>query len=218
MIQINGLEKKLSDDFTLKIDKLTVKDGERVAIIGANGSGKSTLLRLIAGIIAPDRGEIAVSGAKIGYCPQNAYSFRGTAEQNVRLGAKKGADIEKIIENCGIADIRGKQSSKLSGGEKQRMCFARMMAGNFGVLLLDEPFSALDIEYSASLCEYLKSECENNNTTLLMSTHLPAQALCAATKVLIMNSGRVSEYTDIEKLKTPESEFGRKFIEQWRIN
>lgn len=219
MIKITNLEKKFSYDFTLKIDELYINNGERVAIIGPNGSGKSTLLKLIAGIIKPDKGtiEIAVQASRIGYEPQNVYSFRGTVEDNVRMGIHGEADINKILHACGLSDYKDQRSSKLSGGERQRMCFARMMAGNYNLLMLDEPMSAADIETSARLEKYLVEECEQNGTTLLMATHLPVQALSVATKILIMNRGRVSEYSNVSDLKNPKSEFGKKFIEQWRI-
>ena len=219
MISIQNLEKKFSSDFTLKIDGLNINNGERVAIIGPNGSGKSTLLRLIAGIMKPDSGTIGVGTPKnrIGYEPQNAFAFRGTVEDNIRLGLHGNADIEKILTECQLTELRDKRSRRLSGGERQRMCFARMMAGNYSLLMLDEPLSAADIETSAMLENYLVSECEQNGTTLLMATHLPGQALNIATKILIMNNGEISEYSDVSELKNPKSEFGRKFIEQWRL-
>lgn len=219
MIKINKLEKKLSPDFTLKIDELYIKNGERVAVIGPNGSGKSTLLKLIAGIIKPDSGtvEIATDKNKIGYEPQNAYAFRGTVEDNIKLGVHGAVDVKRVMRDCQLYSLRDKRSSRLSGGEKQRMCFARMMAGNYSLLLLDEPLSAADIETSSDLEKYLAEECKHNGTTLLMATHLPSQALNVATKVLIMNRGSISEYCNVSELKNPNSEFGRKFIEQWRI-
>lgn len=219
MIKITELEKKLSPDFTLKIGELYIRNGERVAIIGPNGSGKSTLLKLIAGIIKPDSGsiEIASFDNRIGYEPQNAYAFRGTVEDNVQLGVHGYTDVKRVMRDCQIYSLRDKRASKLSGGEKQRMCFARMMAGNYNLLLLDEPLSAADIETSESLENHLVNECTHNNTTLLMATHLPSQALNVATKVLIMNRGRITEYCNVSELKNPNSEFGRKFIEQWRI-
>ena len=220
MIKITELEKKLSPDFTLKIGELNIDDGERVAVIGPNGSGKSTLLRLIAGIIKPDSGSIKITANKneIGYEPQNAYAFRGTVEKNIRLGMHGNADIGAIMRACQLETLKDKRSSELSGGERQRMCFARMMAGNYSLLLLDEPMSAADIETSEMLGKYLNDECAKKRTTLLIGTHLPSQAVSVATKVLIMNGGRVSEYSDISELKNPESEFGRKFIGQWSIN
>ena len=219
MIYLNGVRKRLSDEFTLSVGELHIEKGERVALIGPNGSGKSTLLRLIARITAPDDGTVRIGADKdeVGYEPQNAYSFRGTVESNVRLGLKNGADIESVLSLCGLDGIGNKKTNELSGGEKQRMCLARMLAGNYKLLLLDEPLSAADIENSSAMSDVLIKECERAGTTLLMATHLPSQALRIATKVLIMNNGEISEYSDVSDLKSPGSEFGQKFIEQWRI-
>lgn len=218
MIEINGLKKSFSADFTLKIDSLTVENGERVALIGANGSGKSTLLKLIAGIIKPDSGEIKTDfpREKIGYEPQNPFIFRGSTEKNVRIGSH-GEDVAEIMELCGLSKLRDKSALKLSGGEKQRVCFARMLAGGYSLLLLDEPLSAVDIEMCASLEKRLTQQFAQNTSTLLLSTHLPSQARNVATKFLLMNNGTVEEYSDISQLDEPESEFGRLFLSQWKI-
>ncbi|MCR4615139.1 MAG: ABC transporter ATP-binding protein [Clostridiales bacterium] len=217
MIKINGLEKNFSS-FSLKIDELYIEEGERVAVIGPNGSGKSTLLRLIAGIIKPDSGIVKIKeNSTVGYEPQTPYCFKCNAEKNIRLGADQNEDIQQIMERCMLSDLKDKPPSKLSGGEKQRMCFARMIAGKYDLLLLDEPMSAADIETTRALEEYLVEVCENGNKTLLISTHLPRQVLNVATKVLILNNGEVSEYCGVSDLKAPKSEFGRKFIDQWRL-
>lgn len=219
MIDILNLEKKLSPDFSIKIGRLHIDDGERVAVIGPNGSGKSTLLKILAGLIKPDSGtvDIGASPEKTGYEPQNPYIFSGSVEYNIKLGVHGKADIDSLLSDCELAHLRAKRASTLSGGEKQRMCLARMLAGNYSLLLLDEPLSAADIETSAQLEKLLLTECEKNGTTLLMSTHLPRQALTLATKILIMNHGTVSEYSDSKELTNPESEFGKRFIEQWRL-
>lgn len=219
MIKITDLEKNFSSGFSLKIDELTIYNGERVALIGPNGSGKSTLLRLLAGIIEPDSGRIETDFDKksVGYQPQEPFCFRGSLEYNVRLGARGDADIEAILEECALTSLRGQKINKLSGGEKQRMCLARMTAGNYGCLLLDEPLSAVDVEISERLENALIRRCEKNNATLIMSTHLPAQALRTSTKILLLHDGRAEEYADTAELKNPKSEFGRKFINQWRL-
>ena len=221
MIRVEGLRKKLSDGFTLEIDDLIIEDGARVALISMNGSGKSTLLKLIAGEWAPDEGRILCDGAAatIGYQPQSPFCFRGTVEKNILLGARDGStgDLDALIADCGLTELRGKKTSALSGGERQRMCFARMLAGNWPCLLLDEPLSAVDIRTSRSLEDTLVRRCNENGTTLLMSTHLPAQAMAVSTKVLLMDGGRVIEYTDTEDFLHPQSAFGREFIAQWDI-
>lgn len=217
MININNIEKKLSPDFAIKTGELYIEKGERVALIGPNGSGKSTLLRFVAGIIKPDSGSVETGSERTGYQPQSPYIFKGSAEKNIIMGADKNADIDKIIKECDIENLRKKDARFLSGGEKQRVCFARMLSGNYKTLLLDEPFSAADIESSAKMEKLLLKHCINNNTTLLISTHTPSQALRLATKIIIMNGGKIEEYSDIKKLNNPESEFGRLFVSQWKI-
>ena len=220
MIRVEGLRKKLSGEFTLAVDELVIEDGERVALIGMNGSGKSTLLKLIAGEWTPDEGRIFCDGsaATIGYQPQSPFCFRGTVEKNIRLGLRDEAiDLDALLADCGLTELRDKKTSALSGGERQRMCFARMLAGNWPCLLLDEPLSAVDIRTSRSLENALVRRCEEQGTTLLMSTHLPAQAMSVSTKVLLMDAGRVIEYTDTADFLHPQSEFGREFIAQWDI-
>lgn len=220
MIKIYGLEKTLSPNFTLKIGELTINDGERVALVGSNGSGKTTLLRLIAGVIKPDKGGIELSfpSGRVGYQPQQPYIFRGTARSNVKLGASGGnGDIEKILEKCLPPELWDKKTNRMSGGEKQKMCFARMLAGNYDCLLLDEPLSAVDIEAAAELERVLADSCEQNGSTLLISTHIPSEALRVSTKILFMNNGTVEEYTDAGKLQRPQSDFAKKFISLWSL-
>lgn len=221
MIRVKGLKKRLSDTFLLEVDDLVIEDGERVALIGMNGSGKSTLLKLLAGEWAPDEGEILLDGAakELGYQPQSPYCFRGTVEKNILLGMRDGTatDLGVLLADCGLTNLRRKKTSALSGGERQRMCFARMLAGNWPCLLLDEPLSAVDIRTSRSLEDVLVRRCEEQGATLLMSTHLPAQAMAVATKVLLMDGGKVVEYTATEDFLQPQSAFGKEFISQWDI-
>ena len=190
-----------------------------MALIGPNGAGKSTLLRLIAGILKPDEGEIEISVPKtaVGYQPQTPYVFKGSVALNVRLAAG-GRDILPLLEECNLTDLKDKKTSRISGGEKQRMCLARMLAGNYQLLLLDEPLSAADIETGALLERVLTRHCEENGTTLLFSTHLPKQAFDIATEVLIMHHGQIEESGSIESLNAPKSEFGRLFLSQWRLD
>ncbi|MCQ2463653.1 MAG: ATP-binding cassette domain-containing protein [Clostridia bacterium] len=217
MIDIYKLEKKFSSDFMLKIDGLHIEKGERVALIGANGSGKSTLLKILAGIIKPDRGTVTVNAESKGYQPQEPYIFRGSTEKNIRLALHGSENIDGLISDCLLENLKDKSAALLSGGEKQRMCLARMLAGRYSLLLLDEPFSAADVDICTVLERLLVKKTVENSSTLIFSTHLPSQALNVATKVLIMNNGTVAEYSDVSALKQPESEFGKKFIGSWRL-
>ena len=219
MIRIENLKKTYSSDFTLEIPSLTVAPGERVALIGPNGAGKSTLLRLLAGVEKTEEGKIDISVPvkDTGYQPQQPYVFRGTAEKNLRLGAHGDADIRALMEECELTALKDKRADRLSGGERQRLCLARMLAGGYKLLLLDEPLSAADIETGERLALLIKRYCENTGATLVMSTHLPVQARQIATKYLILYKGQIAEYGDAAALSAPESEFGKRFLSQWKI-
>ena len=220
MIRIRNLKKKCSDTFTLEIPSLEIEDGARVALIGPNGAGKSTLLRLLAGITKPDEGSIDLGAPKggVGYQPQTPYVFKGTVEQNVRLALSPAADADALMASCGLTALKAKKTNRISGGEKQRTCLCRMLAGRYRVLLLDEPLSAADIDTGALLEDVLKRHCEETGATMVFSTHLPRQALTVATDVLILGGGRVEETGSIGSLSAPQSEFGRRFLSQWRLN
>ncbi|MBQ7639154.1 MAG: ABC transporter ATP-binding protein [Clostridia bacterium] len=219
MISITGLEKKFSSGFSLKIDELHIEKGDRVALLGLNGSGKSTLLRLIAGITGPDAGEIRLSVKKSAMCcqPQSPYAFRGSAEYNVRLSCGPKADITGITEKCMLGPLLKKKMSELSGGERQRVFLARTLAGNFDLLLLDEPFSAADLKTGETLAEMLLEECEKSGKTLLISTHFPRHAAVIANKILLLDSGRIAEYGPPSVMREPESDFGKEFFSLWKI-
>lgn len=219
MIRIENLKKRYTSDFTLDIPALSIAPGERVALIGPNGSGKSTLLRILAGVLKPEEGKIGISVPEkdTGYQPQNPYVFRGTVEKNLRLGMRGDEDIAALLEECELTALKDKRADRLSGGERQRLCLARMLAGNYKLLLLDEPLSAADIETGERLSLLLKRYCENTGATLVMSTHLPVQAQQIATKHLILHKGQVAEYGDAATLSAPESEFGKRFLSQWKI-
>jgi ABC-type multidrug transport system ATPase subunit len=218
MIKITGLKKKYGANFTLEIPSLTIPAGARVALIGPNGAGKSTLLRLIAGILKPDEGEIEISVPKaaVGYQPQTPYAFKGTVAQNVRLAAG-GREISGVLEACNLTELKDKKTGRISGGEKQRMCLARMLAGSYNLLLLDEPLSAADIETGALLERVLTKHCEENGTTLLFSTHLPKQAFDIANKILLLDGGKVVEYGGKEQFRTPKSDFSKAFFALWNL-
>lgn len=227
MIEINKLEKKYSQEFSLYIDSLSVQQGDRIALIGSNGSGKSTLLKIIASVVKPTAGSCIVDcpSCLIGYEPQDPFCYNMNVRKNICLGldtSKKSSDNDRIVDNilekCCLTHLQKKRADALSGGEKQRMCFARMLVRPYKVLLMDEPLSAADIEMSEKMEQVLLSFCKENNTALLFSTHLPQQSIRLSTKIIIMHDGRVAEYGDTEKiLRHPQTEFGQKFLANWSL-
>ena len=219
MIRIHQLEKSFSSEFTLKIDDLTIEPGERVALIGANGSGKSTLLRLLAGQLKPDAGEIVrdASPREIGYQPQSPYAFRGTAAYNIRLAPDAPKDLTALLKACSLESLAHKKMIALSGGEKQRVFLARMLAGNYSLLLLDEPLSAADLRTGEEMAAMLRDYCAAHGTTLVFSTHLPRQAFIVADKIVLLDGGTLAETGTPEQMRRPESDFGKLFFSQWNV-
>lgn len=224
MIEIIGLRKQYSNDFLLEIKELNIDDGERVAIVGPNGSGKSTLLNIIAGVISHDSGSINIKGECV-FLPQSPYCFQGSVLSNVKIGlngSAKGKDARKAaseaLKKTELEKFGRNKAGSLSGGETQRMMLARMLVKKHECLLLDEPLSAVDIEFCRKLERVLLDFCAQNGSTMLISTHLPVQAVNLSTKIIIMNNGRIEEYGNTrDVIQHPNTKFGKMFLEQWRI-
>ncbi|MBQ1334138.1 MAG: ABC transporter ATP-binding protein, partial [Clostridia bacterium] len=178
-----------ADDYTI-IDGLSfhVEPGEFVSVVGPSGCGKSTIFRLVNQLLSPDRGEIFVGGENIkgrknycGYMPQSDLLFPWrTVSGNVRLpleirgGYTKeemAAQVSEALKTVGLSGTEEKMPSELSGGMRQRAAFARTVLTGSGLLLLDEPFSALDYITRITMREWLLSQWEREKKTVLFITH-----------------------------------------------
>lgn len=177
--------KQMPMQFTLSVQK-----GERVAIIGESGAGKSTLLNLIAGFDLPTSGEIwlnncnhtqtEVASRPVSMLFQDNNLFPHlTVEQNIglalvsslKLNAGQKAQVAEIANKMGIAEFLARRADQLSGGQKQRVALARTLLRDKPILLLDEPFSALDLKRREELQQLVAKLCQERNLTLLMVTH-----------------------------------------------
>ena len=239
MLAIRDLHVYYGGIHALRGIDIDVPDGKIISLIGANGAGKCTTLKSIMGLVPKAEGHVYwddvditssktkdIVGEGIILCPEGRRIFPDlTVDENIMCGAylrKDKEEIEKDKEWVYSLFPRLKErtwqlGATLSGGEQQMLAVARALMSKPKLLMLDEPMSAADIETSEKLNSYLVSECEKNRITLLLSTHMPSQAMNTATKILIMNNGEISEYSDISGLKNPKSDFGKKFIEQWSI-
>lgn len=149
----------------LELPELSLTAGGRYALLGANGSGKSTLLRLLAGVIAPDRGSVNRDAAalRVGYLPQKPYAFSCSVRQNVLLATERGPraqrqkQADRALEQAGLQHLAEARGDRLSGGETQRMALARLLVRTWDVLLLDEPTAAADIAAARQMEQDRKS-------------------------------------------------------------
>ena len=189
---------------------LSVQKGERVAIIGESGAGKSTLLNLIAGFDLPTSGEIwlnncnhtqtEVASRPVSMLFQDHNLFPHlTVEQNIglalvpslKLNVGQKAQVAEIADKMGIAEFLARRADQLSGGQKQRVALARTLLRDKPILLLDEPFSALDPKRREELQQLVAKLCQERNLTLLMVTHQIEESRALFDRILCVENGRI---------------------------
>ena len=189
---------------------LSVQKGERVAIVGESGAGKSTLLNLIAGFDLPTSGEIwlnncnhtqtEVANRPVSMLFQDNNLFPHlTVEQNIglalvpslKLNTEQKAQVAEIADKMGIAEFLARRADQLSGGQKQRVALARTLLRDKPILLLDEPFSALDPKRREELQQLVAKLCQERNLTLLMVTHQIEESRTLFDRILCVENGRI---------------------------
>ncbi|WP_054950528.1 ABC transporter ATP-binding protein [Numidum massiliense] len=214
-LRIVGLNKSFDSVKVLKDVSLEVEAGQMLAVLGPSGCGKTTLLRCIAGFELPERGEIEVGGKRvygegvylkpevrrIGYVPQEGALFPHlTVEKNVAFGLsrqlKRSGRVMEMLALVGMAGFAKRMPHELSGGQQQRIALARALAPSPKLVLLDEPFSALDAGLRASLREDVRHALKEAGATAVMVTHDQEEALSMADVIAVMRQGHVVQTTD----------------------
>ncbi len=191
------------ETYALSNISFQVQEGEFIAVIGPSGCGKSTLLSLIAGLLPPERGSILLNGSspqsqkgKIGYMLQKDLLFEWrTVYRNVILGLEiqhrltkeSRENIEKMLKDYGLWRFRNARPSELSGGMRQRAALIRTLALNPSLLLLDEPFSALDFQTRLSVCDDVTGILRARKKTAILVTHDLSEAVSVADRVIVLS-------------------------------
>jgi ABC-type nitrate/sulfonate/bicarbonate transport system ATPase subunit len=214
-VSADGVVRVLGGRRVLDGIELHVPVAGRVGIVGRSGAGKSTLLSLVAGLADPDAGTIAVGGsssarerlARCALMPQRdcllpwrtALDNAGLALENRGLGrAEARRRAAPLFERFGLGGTELKRPAKLSGGMRQRLAFLRTLLAEKPVLLLDEPFGALDAITRAELQEWLAGALEAEPRTVLLVTHDVEEALLLCERVLVLLAGRVAVELDVD--------------------
>jgi len=218
---------------------LVIQPLENLALVGPSGCGKSTLLRLIAGLDPPDAGEVWISGGRASSAAQVlvpphqrrlAMVFQDLALwpnlsplDNVALGLsgtsmanrERARRSMESLELCGIGALARRKLSSLSGGQLQRVALARALAVQPKLLLLDEPFAALDLTVKAALYEQIRRLSAKERITLVMVTHDPMEATALCSHGAVLERGTIQERGEFSRLLTnPLSETLRAFVKQ----
>jgi sulfate transport system ATP-binding protein len=239
-IEIQALEKSFGAVPVLRGINLTIADGELLALLGASGSGKTTLLRILAGLEWPDRGSLTVNGTNwlaleaqrrgVGFVFQHYALFPHLSVfENVAFGlrvrpraerpseAEIGRRVRGLLQLVQIAELEARYPAQLSGGQRQRVALARALAVEPQVLLLDEPFGALDARIRQELRQELRRVHDELGTTTVFVTHDQDEAFELADRVVVMEAGRIEQIgTPDEISERPATAFVARFLGQAR--
>ncbi|MDO8187919.1 TOBE-like domain-containing protein [Conexibacter sp. JD483] len=232
MIAVEGVSKQFGDYTALDNVSIEVPDGSLTALLGPSGSGKSTLLRIIGGLESADSGRVVINGQdatnvqpqkrEIGFVFQHYAAFKHmTVRDNVAFGLtirkqpkQQVADrVDELLSVVGLAGYAKRYPSQLSGGQRQRMALARALAVEPRVLLLDEPFGALDAKVRAELREWLRRLHDEVHVTTLLVTHDQEEAMSISDHIAVMDNARIEQFGDPRELyDAPSNAFVMGFL------
>ena len=231
-VELKNINKNFGDYTASDNVNFGVEKGKLIGLLGPSGSGKTTILRMIAGLETPDSGDIIIDGVRvndlaaskrgIGFVFQNYALFRYmTVYDNIAFGLrvqkadKKKIDerVRELIKLIGLEGLEKRYPSQLSGGQRQRVAFARALAPNPQLLLLDEPFAAIDAKVRKELRSWLREMIEKLGVTSIFVTHDQDEAIEVADEIIITNKGRIEQTgTPIEIYHNPKTAFTASFF------
>lgn len=236
MIEYKDISKSYGDKKILQGFNLTIAAGDFLTIVGTSGSGKTTLLKMINGLVQPDQGQILINGQdiqgqdliqlrrKIGYSIQGNVLFPHlTVADNIAyvldLQKQDPAEIDQIVDEklamLGLdKELKGRYPTELSGGQAQRVGIARSLAASPDILLMDEPFGAVDAITRYQLQKELKKLHQENKMTIVFITHDIAEALKLGSQVLVLDQGRIQQAAPPQEiLQQPATDFVRDLLD-----
>lgn len=236
-VELKNINKSFDDFQASKDINFGIEKGRLVALLGPSGSGKTTILRMIAGLENPSSGDIIIDGKRvndlspqergIGFVFQSYALFRYmTVFDNIAFGLEiqktpKAKIKERVNELLKLTDLEGLEKrypNQLSGGQRQRVAFARALAPNPSLLLLDEPFAAIDAKVRQELRSWLREMIYRVGITSIFVTHDQDEAVEVADQIIVTNQGRIEQIgTPVEIYKTPQTPFVASFIGQGTV-
>ena len=231
-IELKNVSKKFGEVEAVNHVSFSVKDGDMVALLGPSGGGKTTVLRMIAGLEVPTEGDIFIRGERvndlsvrhrnIGFVFQNYALFKNmNAFKNIAFGLKvkkwkkseRETRVEELIDLLGLRGLEKRYPHQLSGGQRQRVAIARALASKPGVLLLDEPFGAVDAKIRQELREWLVHLHDDLNVTTIFVTHDQEEAMEVSNRIVIFSKGLLEQIgSPREVYEQPANEFVARFI------
>jgi iron(III) transport system ATP-binding protein len=234
LLDLSGVEKRFGSTRVIDSLDLSVRDGELLTLLGPSGCGKTTTLRLIAGLDQLDGGEVRLRGVSVagdgnfvppeerdvGVVFQEFALFpHKTAEENVAFGLtdhtdeERQARVDELLELVGLNEHRDQYPEELSGGQQQRVALARSLAPEPSILLLDEPFSNLDVDLRVEMRQEVRRIIKDAGVTAVSVTHDQEEAMSISDRVAVMRSGGIEQIGRPEEVfQQPESRFVASFL------
>lgn len=236
-VELKDISKNYGGTVAVQKANLGIEKGKLVALLGPSGSGKTTILRMIAGLEVPSEGDIFIDGKRVndlhprdrgvGFVFQSYALFR---YMNVRDNIAFGLEVKKtssddinrkvneLIELTGLKGYEKRYPNELSGGQRQRVAFARALAVDPALLLLDEPFAAIDAKVRKELRTWLREMIHRVGITSIFVTHDQEEAVEVADEIIVMSQGRIEQIGPAEDIyKAPDTPFVAQFIGQGTV-
>lgn len=236
IIEYKNIGKSYQGKWVVRNFNLTINEGDFLCIVGTSGSGKTTLLKMINGLVVPDEGDITINGIrvidqdiislrrKVGYAIQGDGLFpHMTVADNIgyvpKLDSVPKEEVDSIVNRMLLLvglplDSKGKYPKELSGGQQQRVGIARAYANSPKILLMDEPFGAVDSITRYQLQEDLKQIHKQTDCTIVFITHDMHEAFKLGTHILVMHEGKIQQYGTTEEVKNdPSNKYVKQLIE-----
>jgi sulfate transport system ATP-binding protein len=231
-VEVRNLHKTFGTFQAVRDVSFTIEQGQLIGLLGPSGGGKTSILRMLAGLETPDSGDILFQGARvndlppqergIGFVFQNYALFKHmTVEGNIAFGlevkkwpkARMKERVAELLELTGLKGFEKRYPHQLSGGQRQRVAFARALAPEPRLLLLDEPFAAIDAKIRQELRNWLREMIDRLGITSIFVTHDQDEAIEVADEIMIINQGRVEQKgTPWDIYRNPETPFVAEFI------
>lgn len=219
LLKVNGVKKIIGDNVVLNSISFQQDRNEKVAIVGSNGTGKTTLLKIIAGLLSGDEGSIYLNGDRvraphevlvpghkqIAYLSQYYHLQKNLMVDQILNYSNQLEDesMEYVIDICKVNHLLRRKTDQLSGGEKQRIALAQLLLTSPQLLVLDEPYTNLDIYFANTLKKVIETISDDLDITCLMVSHDYPEVLSWADTIIVLNDGR------IEQMDTPEDIYRR---------
>ena len=211
-MKLPAFSKTYGDSTVLDFPGMEVEPGRIYAIIGANGSGKSTFAKILSGVLPADR-KVQLPQS-VGYLPQKPYAFRMSTRKNILLGGTDASRADALMKDLHLCHLEKKRADRLSGGETARMALARLMMGQYDVVILDEPTAAMGIETTAAAESLILDYTRKTGCVMVLVTHSLQQARRVADETLFFYKGRLLESGAKEQvLYQPAQPETRRFLE-----